>query len=172
MILTGTEILNRLGSDIVINPFRVEQINPNSYNLRLGNKLLEYTSDLLSTRTDNETNEIEIIDGIILEKGKLYLAKTLEYTETRNLVPMINGRSSIARLGLFVHVTAGFGDIGFRGHWTLELYPTTDIILYAGMQICQIYYVIPGGESQIQYQGKYQDNKDVQSSLIFTELNG
>ena len=61
-------------------------------------------------------------DGFVLNPNQLYLARTVERTETHNLVPMLEGRSSVGRLGLFVHVTAGFGDVGFCGFWTLEMY--------------------------------------------------
>lgn len=171
MILTGKEIINRLGGDIVISPFDVEQVNPNSYNLRLGNELQVYENETLDSKINNNTMSIEIPEsGYLLEKGKLYLAKTLEYTETINLVPMLNGRSSIARLGLFVHVTAGFGDIGFRGYWTLELLPSKNILVYPNMKICQIYYVLPYGIQSIKYDGKYQDNHGIQSSKYYTEF--
>ena len=113
MILTGKEIERRLGNEIIIKPYVAEQLNPNSYNLRLHNELLVYKSDVLDPKENNET-EILIIpeEGLILEPGKLYLARTLEYTETQGLVPMILGRSSVGRLGITVHITSGFGDIG------------------------------------------------------------
>jgi len=52
----------------------------------------------------------------------------------------LHGKSSLGRLGLFIHVTAGFGDVGFKGHWTLELYAIHPIKIYYGMPICQITY--------------------------------
>ena len=76
-------------------------------------------------------------EGLLLQPGTLYLGRTLEYTETHGMVPMLEGRSSVGRLGLFVHVTAGFGDIGFCGYWTLEMFAVQPVRIYAGVAICQ-----------------------------------
>ena len=80
-------------------------------------------------------------EGLLLDSRKLYLGRTLEYTETHNLVPMLEGRSSIGRLGLFVHITAGFGDVGFKGYWTLEIFCVQPIRVYPNTEICQIFYL-------------------------------
>ncbi len=96
--------------------------------------------------------------------------RTVERTETHNFVPMIEGRSSIGRLGLFVHVTAGFGDVGFCGFWTLEMFAVQPIRIYAGVPICQVIYHENLGEVT-EYSSKYQDNRDIQPSLLFKELN-
>lgn len=116
MILSGLEIKNKLGMDIVIEPFEKKFLNPNSYNLRLYNELLIYEEDILDMKKPNKTKSIIIPeDGLILEPGTLYLGRTYEYTKTERYVPMLEEHSSIGRLGLFVHVTAGFGDVGFSG---------------------------------------------------------
>ena len=78
--------------------------------------------------------------GVMLTPHRLYLARTVERTETRNLVPMLEGRSSVGRLGLFIHVTAGFGDVGFCGFWTLEMFCVQPVRIYAGVEIGQIFY--------------------------------
>lgn len=123
MILSGKEILKNIGSNIIIEPFDEEKINPNSYNLSLHNELLVYENDILDMKTPNPTKVIKIPeDGLLLEPGKLYLGRTNEFTSTSKYVPMLEGRSSTGRLGLFIHVTAGFGDIGFSGYWTLEIF--------------------------------------------------
>ena len=75
-----------------------------------------------------------------MEPGKLYLGRTLEYTKTKKYVPMLEGRSSIGRLGMFVHITAGFGDIGFEGFWTLEIFVVQPLKIYPNVEICQIYF--------------------------------
>jgi len=117
MILSGCEIKARLGSDIRIDPFNEEQLNPNSYNLRLHDELLVYEEIVLDMRRPNRYRRILIPpEGLVLQPGQMYLGRTIEYTETYNLVPMLEGRSSIGRLGMFVHVTAGFGDVGFCGY--------------------------------------------------------
>lgn len=123
MILSGKEIKNKLGKEICIDPFDEKLLNPNSYNLRLHNELLIYEDPVLDMKKPNKTNKIIIPeDGYILKPGELYLGRTLEYTKTDKYVPMLEGRSSIGRLGLFIHVTAGFGDVGFNGYWTLEMF--------------------------------------------------
>ncbi|MFN5101172.1 MAG: dCTP deaminase domain-containing protein, partial [Planctomycetota bacterium] len=123
MILSGEEIRSRLGSDICITPFADEQCNPNSYDLTLHNELLVYEEVVLDIKEPNRFRRLRIPEeGLILSPGQLYLGRTIEYTETHRLVPMLTGRSSLSRLGLFVHGSAGFGSIGYRGHWTIELY--------------------------------------------------
>ena len=103
--------------------------------------------------------------------NQLYLARTQEMTQTHNLVPMIEGRSSVGRLGLFVHVTAGFGDVGFCGYWTLEMFAIQPVKIYPGVPICQIFYHEITGEVVEYASDKYQHNHDIQPSLLFKELN-
>ena len=137
MILSGKEIINRQGKDIVIDPFDENQVNPNSYNLRLHNELLEYDSPILDMKKENSGTKIIIPEeGLLLESNKLYLGRTIEYTETNNFIPMLEGRSSVGRLGLFVHITAGFGDVGFKGYWTLEIFCVQPVKIYSGIEIC------------------------------------
>ena len=141
MILSGEEIRQRAGTDIIIDPFKPEHINPNSYNLTLHNEVVTYEEVVLDMSKSNRVRQLTIpASGLVLEPNRLYLGRTVEYTETRNLVPMIEGRSSIGRLGLFVHVTAGFGDVGFRGYWTLEMFAVQPVRIFPGVQICQIFY--------------------------------
>jgi len=171
MILSGQEIQKRLGKDIIINPFDLSNLNPNSYNLRLHNKLLVYKDDILDMKKPNETETIIIPDtGLILEPYKLYLGRTYEYTETYNLVPMLEGRSSIARLGMFIHVTAGFGDVGFCGYWTLEIMVIQKIKIYPFIPICQIYYHTIEGEFENYKSNKYQNNDGIQPSLLYKDF--
>jgi dCTP deaminase len=172
MILTGPEIKDRLGKDITIEPFDSKNLNPNSYNLRLSKDLLVYTEMPLDMKKDNPCQALEIPpEGLVLEPGKLYLGRTEEYTVTQNLVPMLEGRSSIGRLGLFVHVTAGFGDTGFAGYWTLEMHCIHPIRVYAGVAICQIFYHTIEGAVMNYESGKYQKNKGVQSSRLFLDFS-
>lgn len=172
MILSGKEIERRLGNDIHIRPFDPLLINPNSYNLRLHDTLLCYSEDLLDMKQEHATHEIIIPqEGLVLEPHKLYLGRTVEYTVTNNLVPMIEGRSSIGRLGLFIHITAGFGDVGFAGYWTLEIFCVQPIRIYAGIEICQIFYhTIEGAYTPYQSK-KYQHNKGIQPSLLYKDFN-
>ena len=95
----------------------------------------------IDSKQKNETVDVEIPEkGFILQPGQLYIASTNEYTETHNAVPKLEGKSSLGRLGLFVHVTAGYGDVGFCGTWTLELVATVPVKIYPNMKICQISY--------------------------------
>lgn len=172
MILTGNEIKLRMAAgDIVISDFDEARLNPNSYNLRLAPELMVYSEAVLDPKQDNRTYTLPLrAGGLVLKPGRLYLAKTVEWTETRGLVPKLEGRSSIGRLGLAVHVTAGFGDIGYCGNWTLELQCTQPIRIYPGMEICQISYHTVCGEALDSYNGKYQGSKDVVASRIYQEM--
>ena len=171
MILTGKEIEKRLGGDIIIEPYHPQQLNPNSYNLCLHSQLLVYTDELLDSAKKNPTREITIPDdGMVLEPGQLYLGRTAEYTETRGLVPMILGRSSVGRLGISVHLTSGFGDIGFCGCWTLQLTCIKKVRIYPNMKICQIFYHDILGEYENYSSEKYQRSSRIMSSKLYEEL--
>ena len=172
MILTGPEINRRLGKDITITPFDPKLLNPNSYNLRLASEIMTYKEFPLDMKKDNPVEKFTIpTEGLLLEPGRLYLARTMEHTETKNLVPMLEGRSSVGRLGLYVHVTAGFGDVGFAGFWTLEMHCVHPIRVYAGVQICQIFYHSVEGEiTEYKKSGKYQSNQGVQSSRLWMDF--
>lgn len=171
MILSGEEIKKRMGGDIRIDPFDASRINPNSYDLTLHNELLVYEEVVLDVKTPNRYRRIEIPEaGVVLSPSQIYLGRTVEHTETHNLVPMIEGRSSLGRLGLFVHVTSGFGDVGFKGYWTLEMFAVQPIRIYPGLQICQIIYHALQGTVCEYSSTKYQNNKDIQPSLMYREF--
>ena len=171
MILSGKEIKSRIGDEIFIDPYDEKRKNPNSYNLALHNELLVYKDSILDMKRINRVEKIIIpLSGLVLEPNRLYLGRTVEHTETKNLVPMLEGRSSIGRLGLFVHVTAGFGDVGFRGFWTLEIFCVQPIKIYPNVEICQVYYHTIEGEHENYSSGKYQNNKDTQASLLYRDF--
>jgi dCTP deaminase len=170
MILSGQAIRERLGRDIIIEPFDDARLNPNSYNLTLHSELMVYEELMLDMAKANRVRRIEIPnEGLVLSPNQLYLARTVERTVTHNLVPQIEGRSSVGRLGLFVHVTAGFGDVGFSGYWTLEMFAVHQVRIYPGIPICQIFYHEIYGPIE-EYASKYQHNRDIQPSLMFEEL--
>jgi len=180
MILSGNLIqdyvLNpQIGSNyfILIYPYIGHQLNPNSYNLKLHNKLLVYDwchGSPVDIKKKNKTKEIEIPkEGYTLNPNELYLGRTVEYTKTFGFVPMLEGRSSLARYGLSIHATAGFGDNGFCGYWTLEITCKIPITIYPFIEICQIYYHTIEG-NLIEYNGKYQDNDSIQESLMWKEF--
>jgi len=171
MVLSGQEIQRQLGRNIIIDPFDPARLNPNSYNLTLHNELLLYEDEVLDMKRPAGTRRLTIpAEGLVLEPLRLYLGRTAERTETHNLVPMIEGRSSVGRLGLFVHVTAGFGDVGFCGYWTLEMFAVQPVRIYAGVAICQIFYHDIRGSFSEYASDKYQHNTDIQPSLLFREL--
>ena len=171
MILSGRRIRERLGTQIVIDPFNPEQLNPNSYNMRLHDELVVYDAPVLDMRAENPVSRLIIPpEGLELEPNRLYLGRTVEYTETDGVVPMLEGRSSIGRLGLFVHITAGFGDVGFRGYWTLEIFCVQPIRIYPGVQICQIFYHTIDGDYDSYEGGKYQNNTGIQQSMLYREF--
>ena len=171
MILSGLEIAKKVAEEkeIFISDFNPKNLGPNSYDLRLDNKLLVYEDSTLDMRSQNYTKEIIIPDeGYIITPGKLYLGQTIEYTKTKGYVPMLEGRSSIGRLGISIHITAGFGDVGFEGYWTLEIYCLHPIRIYAKERICQIYYHKIEGD-YLPYKGKYQANKGIQASMKYKD---
>ena len=149
----------------------MERVNPNSYNLSLSKELMVYTEDVLDPQKENRTHIITIPEeGYILEPGKVYLARTAEYTKTFNLVPMIIGRSSLGRLGLAVHVTSGFGDVGFCGYWTMQLICVQRMKIYPGMKICQIFYHTVCGDTTEYSSDKYQNSDKIMASKIYQEF--
>ncbi|MDC7127008.1 MAG: dCTP deaminase [Spirochaetales bacterium] len=171
MILSGEKIKEYLGNDIIIKPFNNNQLNPNSYNLRLHNKMMVYDKNELDMKVKNNITEFVIPEeGLVLEPNKLYLGRTVEFTETKKHVPMLEGRSSVGRLGLFIHVTAGFGDVGFKGYWTLEIFCVQPIRIYPNVEICQIYYHSIDGDYKPYTSSKYQNNEGIQPSLLYKDF--
>ena len=171
MILSGKEILKHMGKEIIITPFDEKRINPNSYNLSLADELLVYEQDELDMKKPNPTKQIVIPEeGLLLEPNRLYLGRTNEFTKTDRYVPMLEGRSSTGRLGLFIHVTAGFGDIGFAGYWTLEIFCVQPVRIYPNVEICQIYYHDIDGEYDLYSSGKYHNNSGIQASLMYKDF--
>lgn len=173
MLLADSKIIEYQKKGIIyIDNFDEKKVNPNSYNLTLSDKLKVYTSNCLDMKKDNETEEIIIpSEGLLLEPGKLYIGSTNEYTKTLDpLTPMIVGRSSIARLGITVEISAGFGDNGFEGSWTLEISVVQPVKVYPNVDICQIYYLLNEGECLHPYKGKYKGQIEATSSRLFKDF--
>lgn len=171
MILTGSEIEKRVHSgEIVISPFSHENINPNSYNFRLHNQMKVYEGDVIDVRAEASTRTIEIgPDGYELEPMKLYLASTIETMGSTHFVPTYAARSSVARLGMFINLSAPLGDIGFVGRWTLQLYAVNRIRVYPGMNIGQMMFWSVKGDIEL-YAGKYQGATEAFASRIFMDF--
>ncbi len=176
MILSDCEILAAIDrGEIKIDPFNVDQLGGNSYDVRLapvlrvhavmttalalsgaldgapdldvGDELLEGMDSLdgldddIDMRVEPRTIDVLIRpSGIVLVPGVLYLGSTVEYTETHRHVPYLDGRSSVGRLGVSIHVTAGRGDVGFCNHWTMELWVVQPVRVYPDIQIGQLTY--------------------------------
>ncbi|MEN7548274.1 dCTP deaminase [Rapidithrix thailandica] len=170
MILSGKQIQEKLGKDIFIEPFQPQQLNPNSYNLRLHNELLVYKERILDMKKANAYELIKIPEeGLVLEPGRLYLGRTLERTRAEVHVPKLEGRSSVGRLGIFIHITAGLGHVGSDGYWTLEISCVQPVRIYPHVEICQIYFFEIKGDHD-PYTSKYQHNDGVQPSFMYKEF--
>jgi dCTP deaminase len=142
MILTDTEIFAAIDAGhIVIEPFDPSRMGSNSYDVRLSRFLAVYEEEILDARKHNTVRHFEIPpEGYILLPGRTYLGSTMEYTETHRHVPFLEGKSSVGRLGIDIHATAGKGDVGFCNHWTLEISVAQPIRIYEAMPIGQLIY--------------------------------
>ncbi|HRI01642.1 MAG TPA: dCTP deaminase [Saprospiraceae bacterium] len=147
MIFSDQKILESIQDKlIVIEPFDMSNLGTNSYDVHLGKTLATYTNPTLDAKLHNQIEYFEIPEnGFLLKPGTLYLGVTEEYTETHNAVPFLEGKSSVGRLGIDIHATAGKGDVGFCNYWTLEISCVLPVKVYAGMPIGQlIYFAIEG----------------------------
>lgn len=156
MILSDKEILSEIDAgNIVIDPFDPAALGTNSYDVRLGRFLAVYEGRELDARKHNAIREFEIPDdGFLLQPGTLYLGVTEEYTETHRHVPFLEGKSSVGRLGIDIHATAGKGDVGFCNTWTLEISCVQPVRVYHGMPIGQLIYFEVKGDIENYYHMK------------------
>lgn len=168
-ILGGKEIVKAIESgDIVVDPFRPENINPASLDLTLGSQVAVYdrvVRAMLSNGIEDgsrfepirgpcldmaKQNGVIHFDigpnGWMLRPGILYLMHTHERVLAKRHVPVLDGKSSIGRLGVKIHETAGFGDVGFDGQYTLEVTVIQPVRVYAGSRFCQIRFHAIVGE--------------------------
>lgn len=141
-MLTGMEIVEQIKlGNIKIEPFSMDQLNPNSYNLTVADKVAYFTNDLLDTKGKNKIEVVDIPeDGYLLVPNTLYFVNINEYTETNSFIPFISGRSSIGRLGISVHPTANMGTNGYKGYWNFNIWVVRPVKIYPNMKIGQIYY--------------------------------
>ena len=156
MILSDKKILDGIANkDIVIEPFDRSNLGTNSYDVHLGKWLAIYKDHILDAKKHNEIEHLEIPEeGFVLHPNTLYLGVTEEYTETHHAVPFLEGKSSVGRLGIDIHATAGKGDVGFCNTWTLEISCTHPVRVYAGMPIGQLIYFQVEGEIENYYNRK------------------
>lgn len=156
MIFSDKKILEAIDKgEIVIEPFDRKALGTNSYDVHLGKYLAVYEDEVLDARKHNTIKEIEIgPEGYVIQPGVLYLGVTIEYTETHTAVPFLEGKSSVGRLGIDIHATAGKGDVGFCNTWTLEISCVHPVRIYAGMPIGQLIYFSVDGNIENYYNKK------------------
>jgi dCTP deaminase len=170
MILTGSEIKKQVeNGTIIIEPFDANQINPNSYNYRLGDHYSQ-VPELLSLGQKHDETQLQAIpeSGLQLEPGIVYLAHTHEVIGSRKYVTLLIGRSSVARLGLFLQISADLGNLGPAHKWTLELTCVQPIIIYPRMKIGQVSFWVPAGDIS-EYSGTYT-KYDIPKHSIYERL--
>lgn len=170
MILTGSEIQAQIEqNNIKIDPFDSHLINTNSYDVRLGKKYLKYSDDILDPKRAPTYQLLDIPEeGLVLNPGDFILAETNEKIGSTAYVPILHAKSSTARSGLFVHITADLIDIGSYGKLTLQLYATLKVTIYPHMRIGQVSFWVPKGAIKL-YEGKYQSSDGPRPSLIFLD---
>jgi dCTP deaminase len=167
MILTDQQILSNMDQGFIkVEPFRRDCLGTNSYDVHLGPTLGLYVDDVLDAKKHNTIDVFEIPpEGIVLTPDKFYLGVTLEYTETLRHVPFLEGKSSVGRLGIDIHATAGKGDVGFCNYWTLEISVKKPVRVYAGMPIGQLIYFETKGDVLTPYNtkssAKYNDRAPI-----------
>lgn len=164
MILTGNKIKEEItAGHIVVDPFFVDQVNPNSYNYRLGSTLKVFD------RFDGEKaifKQTEIPeDGYVLEPRKMYLATTKEIIGSSVYAMSLIGRSSMGRYGLFLQASANLGHTTSEHRWTLELVAALPIRLYPGMIIGQVSFWKNFGTVK-DYDGLYGHLNHPQESFV------
>jgi dCTP deaminase len=156
MILSDSEILAAMSrGEIVIEPYHRECLGTNSYDVHLSKHLATYKNRVLDARQHNEIEHFEIpAEGYVLEPQINYLGSTIEYTESHAAVPFLEGKSSVGRLGMDIHATAGKGDVGFCNYWTLEISVKQPVRVYEGMPVGQLIYFLVQGEILTPYNAK------------------
>lgn len=209
MILLKSTIISEFDAgNICIDPFVIDNVGPNSIDVTLNNTLRVYTptksygklslrqkllrllapelfpasSIELDVRKNNPTTALRIPrHGLLLLPGRVYLGATNETASSNKYVPMYDGRSSMGRLGISSHITAGFGDIGFayadngtvvtHAKWTLEITVVHPARVYPWMRIGQVFFMTPDHEptSSELYVGKYSYQQTAQASMSFLD---
>lgn len=181
-ILLKEEIAKKYNDGLIlIEPYNPEQLGPNSYDVKLSSTIKVYSGNMVSgemvldVKKNNHTLTMTIPEeGIVLRPGILYLASTIEAIGSDYYVPMYEGRSSMARLGIQSHISAGFGDIGFKQNWTLEIVVVHPIKIYAGMRIGQVYFHAVNEKYNLKtnhYNGKYKHQQDPQQSKSYLDFD-
>lgn len=173
MILTGDEIHNQVAMEhITISPFDAKYLTTNSYDFHLGETIKINRDKIIDPKKKGSFEEIPIPEeGYTLEPDTLYLGHTQEIIGSDFYVPIIRGRSSTGRIGLFVHITADLIDIGSMNQLTLMMHATQPVKIYPGMKIGQVTFWVPTGDITL-YKGKYKGLAGPQASQIYKDFYG
>lgn len=167
MILTDQKILEYMDLGLIkVEPFSKDCLGSNSYDVHLGKTLAVYKDSVLDAKNHNQIETFEIQEeGYVLTPDNFYLGVTMEYTETLKHVPFLEGKSSVGRLGIDIHATAGKGDVGFCNFWTLEISVKKPVRVYYKMPIGQIIYFETEGDVLTPYNqknsAKYNERKAI-----------
>ena len=186
MVLSDRSIREELAKDrIRIEPLDDSCIQPASVDIRLDKKVLVFRNDrrpYIDIRHSQEglTEPVEIVGDVpfILHPGEFVLASTLEHIEVpEDIVARLDGKSSLGRMGLIIHSTAGYVDPGWKGHLTLELTNVArlPITLYYGMKIGQVSFLQLTTPSQRLYGSpglgsKYQGQQEPVPSRFYQDF--
>lgn len=185
-ILSGPAIRDAVArGDIEIDPYEPAHLNPASIDLTLGPKVLvargfyqsEDPNQTYETRQQYDWPELQRYDerSIVLEPGELYIMHTAERVCTRRYVPVLDGKSSVGRIGVQIHITAGYGDPGFDGQYTLEVTSVYRVRVYVGMRFCQMrFHTLAGEPADYQKSGHYvgEASRGPVPSMIYKQFEG
>lgn len=186
MVLSDRDIRAGLASGhVVIRPLAENAVQPASVDIRLDRKILVFRNSRVPfvdlrqhTEALTETETMGDDDPFILHPGEFVLGSTLEHVEIpADLVARLEGKSSLGRIGLLIHSTAGYVDPGWKGHLTLELSNVSKlpITLYYKMKIGQISFLRLTSPAERLYGSaelgsKYQGQTDPTPSRIYEEF--
>lgn len=170
MILSGFAIQEAVErGEIVIDPFDPGRLGPNSYDFTLGSRCLRYVDQVLDVRRPNDIETMEVgPEGMLLEPSRLYLWNTQEVMGSNQFVPIIRGRSSVGRLGIFIDITADLIDVGSINSWTLQMHAVSPVRVYPGMLIGQVTFWRVDGRIDL-YRGKYGSIQSPVPSLAYRD---
>ncbi len=186
MVLSDKTIKELVKSKkLVISPFSSDLVQPSSYELRLANtfRVFKNTKQAYLDVRQPVGNFMELIkvsadEPVIVHPGAFILAETMEYFEfPDDLAGKLEGKSSLARIGIIIHATAGFFDPGFKGTGTMEISNLANIpiALYPGMKIGQMSFHALSTPAEFPYgsrklENKYQGQRGPTESKLFREF--
>jgi dCTP deaminase len=183
LILSDRDIRKQIESDrVVIEPFDPDAIQPSSVDLHVDTVFRIFANSRypyidVKQRMDDLTEVVEVPpdEPFILHPGEFVLGSTLEkVTLPDDIVARIEGKSSLGRLGLLIHSTAGFVDAGWSGHLTLELSNVANlpITIYPGMKIGQLclFEMTPPADRPYGKRGKYQGQRGPTPSRFYEDF--